>query len=224
MRRILRILRKGIKTACLAAVLATCWQVGQPAQVSAATVTLQISGTVSPTMNDLSHVFLIYGTGHSSFPLYFGTVKLGDFSAGYTTPFTVLATAVDQDTLYWCAVGLYGDISSGQYNEGFNGVTLGIETFEGDSWEYRFPSLDEETVFNYLISDAAGLIPSDSWSWNSTYQASLWITDSSPLNDYSQPSSNGEIYIATEIVPEPITFLLLGAGGIYILRCRRDED
>ncbi len=225
MRKILRRLRKGIKTACLTALLATCWQVGQPAQVSAATETVQFSGTVSPAVNDLSHLFLIYATGVSSWIDDYGAVKLGDFPLGQTTVFSVLSDIPYTWNLYWYTAGLYGDVSSGQYIAGENGVTLGINGTEGDSWSSYF-SVSEETVFNYLLNDDVESLPSHWASWNGwhvDYDCWLETAGTSILFDFSQASSNGEIYLESQIVPEPTTIVLLGAGGLFVLYRRRKE-
>jgi len=157
-RRFLKRLRKGIRTACLTAVLATCWQVGQPAQALATTVPVNFSGTVSPTDNDISNLFFIYGTGYSSIGYPLGAVKLGDFLAGETTPFSALAMVSDSATMWWYTAGLYGDISGGGYNESINGVTLGITASEGDSWSTYF-SQDEATTFTHLLNDDPGQLP-----------------------------------------------------------------
>ena len=227
MRRILRRLRKGIKTACLTALLATCWQAGQPAQVSAATVTIQFSGTVSPAVNNISHLFLIYGIGYSSIDYALSAVKLGDFPAGETTPFTVFTTtnAYSIDNLWWYTAGLYGDISRGEYSEGINGVTLGIDALEGDPWSSYFSS-SEAIIFNHLLNDNPGNLPSFGESWNGWYFSisdGLEITASSVLFDFSTASNNGQISFESQIVPEPVTIVLLGAGGPFVLYRRRNE-
>ena len=224
MRKILRRLRKGIKTACLTALLATCWQVGRTAPVSAATVTLQFSGTVSPAFNDLSHLFLIYGTGYSSW-YTIDVVKLGDFSAGQSTSFMVFADVEDEPDFRWYTAGLYGDISDGQYVEGLNGVTLGIDGAEGHSWATYFP-VPEETVFNLLLNDESGYpIPRpSSWSgWHEEWNENPEISGSSILFDFTTASNNGQISFESQIVPEPVTIVLLGAGGLFVLYRRRKE-
>ncbi len=228
MRKILRRLRKGIKTACLAAVLATCWQVGQPAEVSAATVTVQFSGTVSPAVNDISHLFIIYGLGYSSIETPFGAIQLGDFSAGQTTAFTAFTTTNAQSyyNLYWYAAGLYGDVSGEQYVEGINGVNLGITASEGDPWSSYFSS-SEASIFTHLLDDNPDNIPwftggLDGWHFGGV-TGGLEITDSSVLFDFSTASNNGEISFESQIVPEPVTIVLLGAGGLFVLYRRRKE-
>lgn len=225
MRRVLKRLRKGIRTACLAAALATCWNVGQPAEALATTVTLEFSGTVSPTVNDLSHLFLIYATGYSSW-FTVDVVKLGDFPAGQSTSFLVWADAEYDPGFRWYAAGLFGDISGGQYVEGLNGVTLAVDGTEGDSWDTYF-SISEETLFAHLLSDQPGELRSRwySWSgWHTAWDQDLAFTDSSILFDFSQASNNGQIYIESQIIPEPITILLFGTGGLIVVQFRRRED
>jgi len=220
MRRFLRRLRKGLKTACLTAVLATCWQVGQPAQALATTVPLNFSGTVSPTANSISNLFLIYGTGFSGVYQDFHAIKLGDFSAGQTTPFSVTGTATYDDEIYWAAAGLYGDTSGGQYTEGVNGVTLCVMAREGDPWSWKM-SISEETMFQYLLNNDYENLAQDHFR---TGHINPYVHVPYDLFDFSEASINGEIYVEAEIVPEPITIILLGAGGIVVLRRRRHQD
>ena len=227
MRKFLKRLRKGIRTSCLTAVLATCWQVGQLAPALATTVPVQFSGTVSPADTDISHLFFIYGTGYSSIGYPLGAVKLGDFLAGQTTPFSVLTIVSDSRTMWWYTAALYGDISGGEYNESINGVTLGITASEGDSWSTYFSSQDEATTFTHLLNDDPGQLPAQGWSWSGwefDFDNGVEITDSRVLFDFTTASANGEIYIESEIVPEPLTLLLFGSGGIYVLCRRRQKD
>jgi len=222
-RRILKQLRKGLRTACVTAALATCWNLGQTAQAEI----VQFSGMVSPTENDISHLFLIYGTGYSTVADPLSAVSLGDFLAGQTTPFSVLTTAIDNETMWWYAAGLYGDISSGQYIEGTNGVTLGITASEDDLWGSYFYSVEEQEVFGHLLNDEPEQLPSfsDNWSgWDSDFGNGLEITDSRTIFDFSQASDNGLIYIESEVVPEPITIFLFASGGIFVLYSRRRKD
>jgi len=224
MRRFLKRLRKGIRTACLTAVLATCWQVGQPAQALATIVPVRFSGTVSPAENDVSHLFLIYGTGYSSIGNIWA-VKLGDFLVGQTNPFSVTVTTHDAQSLFWFVAGLYGDISSGQYTEGTNGVTAGVYATEGDLWDEHI-SINEATFFTDLLNDDSGKLASyATWRhpWHVDYLAGLEITASSPLFDFSQASNNGQISFESQIVPEPVTIVLLGTGGLFVLYRRRKE-
>ncbi len=231
MRRFLKRLRKGIKGACLTAVLATCWQVGQVAQAGLIQqfnpgdeVTVEFSGTVSPTVNNLSHLFLIYQTGTSSDDYYFTRryLKLGDFPSGQTTAFSVLGTINYDDRIEWKVAALYGDISSGQYIEGINGVTLGSGLSDGASWD-TYTYMDEPSMFNYLLNDEPqnmGYFKFFFANYNSEANFSRTMT----LYDFSQASYNGQLYIESEVVPEPITIALLGTGGLVILRRRRDDD
>ncbi len=227
MRRFLKKLRKGIKTACVTATLVTCWSVGQPAQVSAAPVEIKFSGTVSPTVNDVSHLYLIYGSYMSGGVMDLGSTMLGDFSAGQTTAFSTTGSYYDWPrSIIWCAAGLYGDVSSGQYIEGVNGVTLGIRASEGNSWEYYHPP-DEGTVFNYLLNGTIENVQPDWWGW---WHGDDWwdseeleVTETINLCDFSSASSNGSLQVEAVIVPEPITILVLGTGGIFVLRRRQDK-
>ena len=227
MKRFLKKLRKGVKTACLTATLVTCWHVGQPAKASPIPppdTVIRFSGTVSPTVNDVSHLCLIYGTGFSAS----GTterlgVKLGDFPGGETTPFSVIASAYsDGDVIYryGYALGLYGDISGGEYAEGVNGVTIGsyLSDLEGSSWDDFFGSHDEGTVFSFLLND-------DYESLSSTVSTSTFSLYTTPrdvfLYDLSEASQGGEMQIVYEIIPEPTTVLFVGAGVAGVLSFRR---
>lgn len=232
MRRILKQLRKGLRTACVTAALATCWNVGQPAQAAIVEHAVNFSGTVSPTVDDLSHLYLIYGTGYSTIEHPLGAISLGDFLAGQTETFSVFANLWGYETpvkdgLWLYTAGLYGDVSSGQYVEGVNGVVLGINASESDLWETYFPSLDEETAFSDLLNDNPSLLPSFGTSWNgwhSYYECDFEMADTNVLFDFSQASDNGLINIESEVVPEPITIFLFGSGGIFVLYSRRRKD
>ena len=231
MRRLLKKLRKGVKSACLTAALVTCWSVGQPAQVLAAPIELlKFSGTVSPAVNDVSHLYLIYGTYWSGDLWGLGSTKLGDFSAGQTTAFSVLGDFGHSHEIWWCAAGLYGDVSGGQYIEGVNGVTLGINASEGNSWAYYSPLVDEGTVFTYLLNGTIENVHPDWWDRGSWYNDTCYGTEelefSETINlfDFSSASSNGSLYVEAEIVPEPISIILFGAAGMLVLPRRRPKE
>jgi type 1 fimbria pilin len=234
MLRLLRKLRKGFKTACLTATLATCWQIGQAAKADTSSpnwgdeVTYKFTGTVSPSTNGLSHMFLIYGTGSSGtidFPL--GFISLGSFQANQTTSFSALGNARYNEFVWWCTAGLYGDTSSGQYIEGTNGVTLGILASEGDSWDLRSPILGgEANAFTCLLNNT----PENMTIWEYVEQG--WHVDepgttvlntSSDLFNFSQATGNGQIEFTIEIVPEPVSIVLFGTGGMIITALRRRQ-
>ncbi len=98
MRKFLKQLRKGLRAACVTAALATCWNVGQSVAHAGYDigdpVTIQFSGSISPVENNLSHVFLIYCTGTSSWRSAMNLVEIGDFMAGQTGIFSVTGQAV----------------------------------------------------------------------------------------------------------------------------------
>lgn len=229
MRKLLRRLRKGLKTACLTAALTTCWQIGQVAKADITPpdwgdeVTIRISGTVSPAINDLTHVFFIYGTGYSSLGYGPWAVKLGDFPAGQSTDFSVQGTAIYQESLFWYTAGLYGDISSGLYIEGVNGVTLGINATEGDPWNWHFP-LNEQETFTQLLNDTPGsnfASVLDGGSAHAEWMTGLEFNSSSILFNFSNASNNGLIQITSEVVPEPVSIVLFGTGGMIVVALRR---
>jgi len=183
-------------------------------------------------------LFFIYGTGYSSVETEkFYAVKLGDFPAGQTSSFSVLVTGTQGEDIWWYEgdnyfswyiAGLYGDVSGGQYSEGINGVTLGTDNIsEGDEWVWINP-LDEQSVFIHLFNDEPENIPPYS-SFGSIGKYECWncnleISATTPLFNFSSASNNGEMHIETEVIPEPVTVLLVGAGGAYVLRRRRRED
>ncbi len=223
MRRFLKRLKKGIKSACLTAALVTCWQVGQPAP-ALAVIDLKFSGEVSPTVNDVSHLWLIYGSNYTASLYDWQAVKLGDFTAGQTSSFTVFGEVENGFNFKWGVAGLYGDTSGGQYTEGVNGVTLGLpEIDEGETWDsHVFTTID--TMFDYLLNDNGDDLAASHFMY--PYYDNDFYSDGtiSNLFDFSTATANGDMTLEYEIVPEPITIILLGAGGIVVLRRRRDKD
>ena len=220
MRKFLRMLRKGFKTACLTTALVTCWNIGHATPAIAAPaygeeVTMKFSGTISPTANDLSNVYLIYCTGTSSSRTDMNAIALGDFTAGQTGAFSVTGQALFNQTAYCLVAGVYGDDV---------GVTLNIN---GPTWIWDSLGVTEETMLNYLINDdmlaLEGMLHNG--YYNYTYFSYLEGTRSINLYDYSSPSANGTGEITTEIIPEPASLLLFGTGGYIISRFqRRNED
>jgi hypothetical protein len=227
MRKFLKKLQKGLKTACLAAALATCWSIGQTARADPPNygdeVVVRFSGTVSPAQNDISHLFLIYTTGSSGIDYPLKAVKLGDFPAGLQSPFSVEAEIVYSSTLFWYAAGLYGDVSSNQYTTGVNGVTLGLYNYFLDDWDSCY-SIEEEIAFGHLLNDAPEQLPSYDWNWrwrginsNEFDHFTTWAT----LYDFSSPTENGQISFNVEIIPEPVSIVLFGTGGMIVIYLRR---
>ncbi len=222
MLKFLRKFRKKFRTACLTATLATCWQVGEAAKADTPNwgddITIKFSGTVSPTVKDISHLFLVYGTGYSFINFGPWNIKLGDFPAGQSISFSVQGPASYDSDLFWIVAGLYGDISSGRYIEGVNGVTLGLEpgsTIDGWIWDWK---LTEQDAFDYLLNDSPGnafLISA------MREEVGLELTNTSNLFNFSGLTYNGQIQIQTEIVPEPVSIILFGTGGLIVTRLRR---
>ena len=228
MRNLSRTIRMTLKPACLTATLVTCWQVGQEAKADTSLpnyfgeqIAIQFQGTVSPSTQNLSHMFLIYGTGTSSsilFPL--NNVSLGNFQAGQNTSFSVVGNGYDSGCIWWYVAGLYGDTSSGQYTEGVNGVTLGIWGAEGDPWDLRVP-IPEATAFTYLLNDTPeNLPPWQSWDQRWTLMG-LEGSATIPLFNFSNASLNGELQVNIEIVPEPAGILWFGTGAMVLAASRR---
>jgi hypothetical protein len=233
MLRLLRKLRKCFKTACLTATLATCWQIGQAAKADTSPpswgdeVTFNFSGTVSPTVSNISHLFLIYGTGYSSLDFGPWFIKLGDFPKNESSPFSAQMNATYGESAYWMVAGLYGDVTSGQYHEGTNGVVLGLNGItEGDPWQYW--NISESDAFNQLFNDAPGngFTPFLEGNMrNGGWYGDGWheFTDSTNLFDFSNAANNGQLQINTEVVPEPVSIILFGAGGLIVAIRRRNK-
>ncbi len=232
MLKFLRKFRKKFRTACLTAALATCWQVGQAANAEISypswgdEVAFKFTGTVSPSTNSLSHMFLIYGTGSSGtidFPL--GFIDLGSFEKEQVTSFSALGDAHYAEFVWWFTAGLYGDTSSGQYIPGTNGVTLGILASVGDSWDFRTPIVDAETTaFACLLNNTPeNLTISDYWEqgWHIDEPAYMVLNASSDLYDFSTAVKNGQMEFTLEIIPEPVSIVLFGTGGMIVVALRR---
>ncbi len=228
MLKFLRKFRKKFRTACLTAALATCWQVGQAAKADTPNwgdeVTLKFTGTVSPSTNDLSHLFLIYGTGYSGLTWGPWVVKLGDIPAGQDGSFSVQGPALYHESLFWAVAGLYGDVSGGQYIAGTNGVTLGVVGAVGDTWAYHSYWVSEEEMFGHLLNDNTAALANDgnllSWPHIEWY-CGLETSTSSDLFDFSQASNNGQMEMTSRIVPEPVSIILFGTGGLIVAALRR---
>ncbi len=230
MLRFLRKFRKSFKTACLTAALATCWQVGQPAKADWGDwneVTFRLTGTVTPTQHNVSNLYLLYGL-NNSYVREFSYISLGNFPAGVisnlsidmTVPYDESIFDSDDKNVYWEAVGLYGDISGG-YDDKKNGVTLGINAAVGDPWSSH-TWRDEGEVFSRLIDNQ------DSHQWDSGFHPwypidfqyhSFNLTIN--LFDFSNASYNGQVQLNLEVVPEPVTIILFGTGGLIVAAFRR---
>jgi hypothetical protein len=233
--KFLRKIRKGLRTACLTAALTTCWGIGQVAKAEITpmyhngdAVAFQFSGTVTPTQNNISHLFFIYGTGYSSLEFGPWTMKLGDFPAGQSNTFSVQLNATFGESAYWIVAGLYGDISSGQYIEGTNGVVLGINDSEGSSWRWNY-HLTQQTAFSALLDDNPGgqftFFLNEGGIRHGGWYGYEWqeFTDSSILFNYSPANNNGQIQLNVEVVPEPVSIILFGGGGMIVIALRRQK-
>lgn len=230
MRKFLKQLRKGLRTACVTAALATCWNVGQSAHAaynSGDEVTVQFTGTISPTISDLSHVYLIYGTGSSSIYSDIRAISLGDFTITGSESFSVQGVAEYYDTTSWLIAGLYGNLSSGEYTEGVNGVTLTAPYHpiysSRNSWD-DFIYTSEAAMFAYLLDNDVTNIYGAGYKFNCWQRTGMEMDDSASLYNFSEITENGMVEIQSEIIPEPVTILLLGSGGIVVLCRRRKEE
>lgn len=231
MKRLIRRLRHKMKAACVVAAVVTCWNVGQPANADYSpgeTVNVHFSGSIAPTVNDLKHVYLIYGTGYSGLESDLSALFLGDFVAGNTTPFNAYGVAEYNQATHWGILGLYGDISGGIYDGEINGVTVALDwSAEGRGWSNAFYQSNEaeESLFNYLYTkDTATLLSylDDKYEFMcSDYEGYLEFSNTVSLYDFSEASNNGSVALNSEIVPEPITVLLVGAGSLMVLRRKR---
>ena len=228
MLKFLRKIRKGFRTACLTVALTTCWGIGQTAQAAWDTVTFKLTGTVSPTQHNISNLYLLYGINYS-FVHEYTFVNLGNFTTGVTSDLSLYMTVPYDESMfdspdknmYWEAVGLYGDIS-GDYNDQINGVTLGINAAEGDPWSL-YSGRDEGYVFDQLKNNSEDYLSwtSGFYPWHPIdfqYQSfNLTIN----LFDFSNASPNGQIQLNAEVVPEPISIVLFGGGGMFVIAFRR---
>lgn len=214
--------RKQLKTACITAALVTSWQAGEQAKANYTygdNVTLRFSGIVSPSNSNVQHLKLLYGTGYSSCE-QFRTIDLGDFGAGQPTTFSVTTQATMNTSLFWYVFGTYGDISSGQYISGLNGVTLVSQISETLPWS-EISNTPETEAFGAIL---AGTYKNSFWEHDMycEFFTDLSFTTTGDIISYSQPVNNGQFTLTSQVIPEPFTILLLGTGGVFLLR-RRDN-
>jgi hypothetical protein len=226
MLRLLRKLRRGLKKACLTAALVTCWQVGQPAKADWNEVTFKLTGTVTTTQSNVINLYLLYGLNYSYVHEY-TLINLGNFAGGATSDILRYMTVPYDDSMfdspdknmYWEAVGLYGNISGG-YSPGNNGVTLGINATAGDPWGWG----NEGDIFWQLLNNAEQFLDGNSgfhpWYSSGEFQGQD-INLTIDLYNYSNASYNGQIQLNAEVVPEPVSIILFGTGGLIVTALRR---
>jgi hypothetical protein len=133
--------------------------------------------------------------------------------------------------LHWFAAGLYGDTSNNQYDGNINGVTASIRADEGDSWSTFF-DVDESIIFDNILNDDVEALTeyispfqykNSCWQYEEFSYPSKTLTDQADLWNFSQAVNNGLIQFEAEIVPEPITLVLLGGGWIFVVASRRQK-
>ncbi len=241
MRKFFKRLRKGLQVTCISVTMITCWSAGQSAQAAISPQKssasnqkmIHFSGLVAPTENDISHLYLLYGTAGSGsldygpYIVYLGETFAEDEVTSYSAYTEEIPSNYHNYSKAWMVVGLYGDISSDQY-DGLghtNGVTVSLNSSYADtSWSHIFGLPDEETIFDSILNgETESLL---AWAASVGKWASMSVdVDYNNMYDFSTAAYNGEIEIHADIVfvPEPLTVFLVGAGGVIAWRRKRGD-
>lgn len=228
-----------VKTLCLGVALVTAWGVGQAEGATALGDEYTFSGSIEPSVSDLSNLYILYGTGFSASLTFFDTISLGSVSAGNTLPFSEKAYVEYGNDNGLIVIGTYGDTSGG-FNDSVNGVTIAMDSFYGqgvppnyqlpayDNWTDFF-STDESDVFGYLTSgDSEGL---ETFYGNELYTSydQLFVYSETPVTEnrillnFSDVTDGGGATITT-VVPEPSTMMLTALGLLALFGRRARES
>ena len=239
-----------IKNVCIATSFILCFSLGQTAYGSFSEFILtnedfefQISGTVSPATDNITHLYFVYGTGESSLEDMQNIVFLGEFSGGETQPFYITrqfsnngeVTYHKDDSIWWYVAGVYGQTNNGVYDDNINGVTLAMDNLEeGKTWfesvngplfdDGEDYSTDEAVVYNKLVShdlEVLGKYESSAPQWFKSVDSG-WAINNVTIDLYSYSvaaEKSSTMTITTVVIPEPLTIFLLVAGSVCIT-CR----
>jgi len=82
-------------------------------------------------------------------------------------------------------------------------------------------------MFNYLLNNDVSNLSIEQYDsdlYGYDYADFDSINVERDLYSFSEISENGRVNISFEIVPEPMTVLLFGSGGLVVLRRRRKES
>jgi hypothetical protein len=90
-------------------------------------------------------------------------------------------------------------------------------------WNTHCLYQDERTVFNELLNDDPFSISGIIYTRHGYDDCYLEVSATNDLFNFSQASNNGTIQIQSEIVPEPISIVLFGGGGLIIVAFRRQK-
>jgi hypothetical protein len=194
-----------LRSACLATAVVTAWGAAPASATSVDAV-----GTISPTVQGLTDVYLLYGTNCSGSFCSGFAVRLPDAPAGVATPFDVPLADAGFGDQWMIAAGVPGPTQVG--------ATFAAPGPVGSPWVF---STSEVTI-------AAALSAGDTATLASWFQseagaiASVGFGSGGAIVDFSNGVANGTAFADVVVVPEPETLALVAFGsGLLLLRRRR---
>lgn len=203
----------GLKAACAAAAMATCWAGPASAEVVVPNATLESDLSVA-----LENVHLVYGLNFS-YLAHGSATALGDIGVGPTVTPVFLVDNITADnpwatfpeSLSWSMLGTYGDDGVA-----ISAWPLWADNNLGEAWaDLDFGSTTESDLYDALVSSDMSTI----MDFVSDYYHIMLVPygDQATVANFSNLSINGSAIL----VPEPLSLGLIGVGALVLLGRRR---
>ncbi len=203
----------GLKAACAAATLATCW-----AGSASAFIIIAPDATLNTNLSvALNNVHMVYGLNFSSLA-YADVTNLGSIPTGPTQTAVFLDDNVSADppaasfpdSLYWAILGTFGtDQVAVSMSPSFASGNV------GQSWEDTF--FDSEIdIYNALVGGDTTTL--ENFVSNNVFILLVPFGNDATVGNFSNMTINGP---ATLLVPEPVSLGLVGVGAMVLLGRRR---